>query len=176
MPDGSVLKSVFKETERHILLGYHTWYTNTHKVAKLYGLDSGDTTYLPKPDIKDTFENHYIESWKEKLWDIENFPILRSYRLFKIGFEFESYLSLVTIRRQAITWTNVGLLSNGLLGTNISEIWIRIFSFPLKKCIWKCRLPERRPFCAGWDELTSPSRQPPVKVAVGGHSTYRHPV
>ena len=28
------------------------------------------------------------------------------------------------VRRQAITWTNAGLLSIGLLGTIFSEIWI----------------------------------------------------
>ena len=36
-------------------------------------------------------------------------------------------------RRQAITWTNAGLLSIGLLGTNFSEISIRILSFSFKK-------------------------------------------
>ena len=98
MPDGSVLKSVFNESKRLSLLGYHTWYTKTHELAKYYGLDItniGDTTDLSKQDIKDTIENHYIESWKEKLLDTENFPILRTYRLFKIGYECESYLSLV---------------------------------------------------------------------------------
>ena len=35
--------------------------------------------------------------------------------------------------RQAITWTNVGLLSIGLLGTNFSEIQIGILSFSCKK-------------------------------------------
>ena len=34
---------------------------------------------------------------------------------------------------QAITWNNTGLLSIGLLGTNFSEIWIRILSFSFKE-------------------------------------------
>ena len=98
MPDGSVLKSVFNESKRLSLLGYHTWYTKTHELAKFYGLDItniDDTTDLSKQDIKDTIENHYIERWKEKLLDTEKFPILRTYQLFKIDFECESYLSLV---------------------------------------------------------------------------------
>ena len=41
--------------------------------------------------------------------------------------------SLSPVRRQAITWTNAGLLSIGVLGTNFSEIWISILSFPFKK-------------------------------------------
>ena len=45
---------------------------------------------------------------------------------------------LSPIRHQAITWTNAGLLSIGQiqwnqLGTNFSEIWIRVLSFSFKK-------------------------------------------
>ena len=40
--------------------------------------------------------------------------------------------------RQAIIWINTGILSIGLLGTNFSEILIKIYIFSLKKCIWKC--------------------------------------
>ena len=36
-------------------------------------------------------------------------------------------------RHHAITWTNVSLLSIGLLGTNFSEIWIVIIPFTFKK-------------------------------------------
>ena len=45
---------------------------------------------------------------------------------------------LSPIRRQAITWTNADLLSNGPSGTNVNEIWIEIltFSFHSRKCIW----------------------------------------
>ena len=43
-------------------------------------------------------------------------------------------------RRQAIIWTNAGLLLIGPLGTNFSEILIKILHFHSRKCIWKCRL------------------------------------
>ena len=43
-------------------------------------------------------------------------------------------------RRQAIIWTNAGILLNGPQGTNFSEILIEINTFSLKKWIWKCRL------------------------------------
>ena len=36
-------------------------------------------------------------------------------------------------RRQAITWTNAGILLIGLLGTAFSEIFIEIHAFSLKK-------------------------------------------
>ena len=57
-------------------------------------------------------------------------------------------------RRQAIIWTNVGILLNWPLGTNFGEIVIEIEIFSVKKCIWNCRLPKWRPFCPGVDELT----------------------
>ena len=40
-------------------------------------------------------------------------------------------------RRQAIIWTNAGILLIGPLRTNSSEILSEIHS---RKCIWKCRL------------------------------------
>ena len=60
---------------------------------------------------------------------------------------------LSQIRRQVITWTNDGLLSFGLLGTNFSEFESEFYHFHLIKCIWKSRLPTRRPFCSRGDEL-----------------------
>ena len=42
-------------------------------------------------------------------------------------------------RRQAIIWTNAGILSIGPLGTNFNEISIDIHTFHSRKCIWKCR-------------------------------------
>ena len=57
-------------------------------------------------------------------------------------------------RRQAITWTNAGLLSMGLLRTYFCEIWIGILSFSFKKMQLKMLSAKMWPFCAGRDELT----------------------
>ena len=43
-------------------------------------------------------------------------------------------------RRQAIIWTNTGILLIGPLGTNFSEISIGIQTFSFNKCTWTCRL------------------------------------
>ena len=43
-------------------------------------------------------------------------------------------------RRQAIIWANAGILLIGPLGTNLSEILVKIYIFSFRKCIWKCRL------------------------------------
>ena len=52
-------------------------------------------------------------------------------------------------RRQAIIWTNVGILLIGPLGTNFSEILIEILTFSFKKMHLKVSSAKRRPFCLG---------------------------
>ena len=60
------------------------------------------------------------------------------------------------VRRQAIIWTNAGLLSIGPLGTNFSEILIKIQNFPITKMHLEISSAKRRPFCSGGDELKRP--------------------
>ena len=55
-------------------------------------------------------------------------------------------------RRQAIIWTNAGLLLIGPLGTNFSEILIEILTFSFKKMRLKVSA-KRRPFSLGLHEL-----------------------
>ena len=57
-------------------------------------------------------------------------------------------------RRQAIIWTNAGLLLIGPLGTNFIEILIEILTFSFKKMRLKVSSAKRRPFCLGLNELT----------------------
>ena len=56
-------------------------------------------------------------------------------------------------RRQAIIWTNAGLLLIGPLGTNFSEIFIEILIFSFKKMRLKVSSAKRRPFCLGLNVL-----------------------
>ena len=57
-------------------------------------------------------------------------------------------------RRQAIIWTNAGLLLIGPRGTNFSEISIKISTFSFKKMHLKVSSAKRRPFCPGLNVLT----------------------
>ena len=50
-------------------------------------------------------------------------------------------------RRQAIIWTNVGILLIGPLGTNFNEILIKFHTFSLKKMRLKRSSAKWRPFC-----------------------------
>ena len=56
-------------------------------------------------------------------------------------------------RRQAIIWTNAGLLLIGPLGTDFSEILIEILTFSFKKMHLKVSSAKRRPFCLGLNML-----------------------
>ena len=57
-------------------------------------------------------------------------------------------------RRQAIIWTNAGILLIGPLGTNFSEILIGIQIFSFKKMRLKMSSAKWRPFCLGHNVLT----------------------
>ena len=63
-------------------------------------------------------------------------------------------LTIYTIRRQAIIWTNAGILFNGPLGTNFNEILIAIQTFSFKKMLLKLSSAKWWPFCPGDDKLT----------------------
>ena len=57
-------------------------------------------------------------------------------------------------RRQAIIWTNAGILLIGPMGTNFSDILIAIETFSFKKMHWKISSAKWRPFCLGLNVLT----------------------
>ena len=58
-------------------------------------------------------------------------------------------------RRQAIIWTNAGILLIGPLGTNFSEIVIEILKFSFKKMRLKGSSAKWRPFCLGLNVLSA---------------------
>ena len=63
-----------------------------------------------------------------------------------------SYNGLSPCRRQAIIWTNAGILLIGRLGTNFGEILIEIYIFSLKKnafenIFWEMSAILSRPQC-----------------------------
>ena len=60
---------------------------------------------------------------------------------------------LSPVRRQAIIWTNAGLLLIGTLGTNFSEIVIKIRILSFKKMGLKVSSAKWRPFCLGLNVL-----------------------
>ena len=57
-------------------------------------------------------------------------------------------------RRQAIIWTNAGILLIGRVRTNFSEISIEILTFSFRKVRLKASSATWRPFCFGLNVLT----------------------
>ena len=57
-------------------------------------------------------------------------------------------------RRQAIIWTNAGILLNGPRGLNFNDILIEIHTFWFKKIHFKMSSGKRRPCCFGLNVLT----------------------
>ena len=60
---------------------------------------------------------------------------------------------LLPSQRQAIIWTNAGILLIGTLGTNFSEILIEIHTFSNKKMHLQLSSGKCRPFCLCLNEL-----------------------
>ena len=56
-------------------------------------------------------------------------------------------------RRQAIIWTNAGIVLIGPLGTNFSEILAEIVTFSFKKMYLNVSSAKWRPFCLGLNVL-----------------------
>ena len=63
------------------------------------------------------------------------------------------YNGLSPGRRQAIIWTNAGILLIEPLGTNFNEILIEIHTFSFKKMHLKMSSAKWRPFCLGLNVL-----------------------
>ena len=57
-------------------------------------------------------------------------------------------------RRQAIIWTNAGVLLIGPVGTNVSEMLIEIFTFSFKKMRLKISSAKWLPCCLGLNMLS----------------------
>ena len=62
-------------------------------------------------------------------------------------------------RRQAIIWTNAGIMLIRTLGTSFSEILIQIHTFSNKKMHLKLSSEKCRPFCLGLNVLTDKRTQ-----------------
>ena len=78
-------------------------------------------------------------------------------------------------RRQAIIWTNAGTLSIGQLGTNFSEILIKILTFSFKKMNLKMSSGKWLPFYLGLNVLTNNnggSAKPMLKLRYGSRKTF----
>ena len=84
-----------------------------------------------------------------------------------------SHNGLSPDRRQAIIWTNAGLLLIWPIGTNFSEILIEILIFSFKKMRLKVSSAKHRPFCLGLNVL-KPHSFRDYRVYTWWHTWYTH--
>ena len=121
---------------------------------------------------------HYIMSLKIISNPLPHFPDLKV--LTHRGRVMQIYVSKQTSidsdnglspgRRQAIIWTNAGLLLIEPLGTNFSEIYIEIHIHSFKKMHLKMSSGIWRPSCLGLNELTSITG--PMSAQVASQSSH----
>ena len=78
-------------------------------------------------------------------------------------------------RRQAIIWTNAGILLIGSLGTNFSEILMEIHTFSIKKIYLKMSSGKWRPFCLGLKVLRAQWSAARLSFEVDSPSSGAHP-
>ena len=62
-------------------------------------------------------------------------------------------------RRQAIIWTNAGILLIGPLGTKLNEILVEIHTFSFKEMHLKMSSAKWRPFCLGLNVLNQQNQR-----------------
>ena len=112
-----------------------------------------------------TFQKVEIHPQKDKNFNNVTWPIVMFVdHLVMWGSWAPSFMVKLTIigsdnglspgRRQAIIWTNAGILSIGPLGTNFCEISNRIHTFSFKKTHLKMLSEKWWPFCLGLSVLT----------------------
>ena len=76
----------------------------------------------------------------------------RERRIYASGI-LPSLVQIMACRRQAIFWTNAGILLIGPLGTNFNEILIKILILSFRKMRLKVSSGKWRPFCLGLNAL-----------------------
>ena len=100
------------------------------------------STHRIFPVSRDYIADHYVTHWGRVTHIcVGNLTIIGSDNGLSPG------------RRQAITWTNVGILLIGPLGTNFSEMLIEIHTFSFKKIHLKMSCGKWRPSCLGLNML-----------------------
>ena len=120
-----------------------------------------------KPKLYETSPCIYILRHHEKSESLEGFILTHWGRVTQICVGkltiIGSDYGLSPGRRQAIIWTNAGILLIGPLGTNFSEILIAIETFSFKKMHLKMSSAKWRPFCLGLNVLSNKRQQPVTK-------------
>ena len=98
MPDGKLVKSVFCSLNALHSQGFPTWVTKAYDLAQAYNIDmDGSATLSPKNFkslVSEPVKSNFMTNWYT---DLQEKPLLRSYRLYKMEFTPECHLAFITL-------------------------------------------------------------------------------
>ena len=132
------------------------------KVCLGNGLIPQGNKTLPEPMLTSIFLSPYVSQGHNELTHWGRVTHICVGKLTTTG----SDNGLSPGRRQAIIWTNAGILLIRPLGTNFSEILIGVQTFSFKKMEFKMLSAKWQPFCLGHNEFIPPQLSDPVTVLV----------
>ena len=115
MQNGKIVKSVFCTLSALHSQGFPTWVTKAYDLAGTYNIDMDEGTTLSpkhfKSLISERLKSTFITNWYA---DLQEKPLLRSYRLYKREFIPECYLDCITLPKYRIPISKIRASSHDL--------------------------------------------------------------
>ena len=94
MSDDNTLWKVFNESKRSHNMEFPSWYTKVSSLAESYNIDINAMSYTERDrlNIKSKIKRKFIDKWEDDVQNIRQFPIVRTYNLFKSKFGIANHL------------------------------------------------------------------------------------
>ena len=91
------MKGVYHELTKLDDIGFKTWNSSVRELASRYNLslDYDQHIEIFKRECQEKLECRFVAKWLYDINDEVHNPIVRTYKLFKTTYDFESYLDLV---------------------------------------------------------------------------------
>ena len=99
LPDDMLVKRAYNEAVKLHEQGFTTRVSKVWDIANKYGINLDNINLPFRNAIKQLVTEHFKNHWKASIVDIASNPILRTYKLFKTDFKFETYLDVVKDNR-----------------------------------------------------------------------------
>ena len=115
-PDSSILKRVFRESQRLHDLGFTTWYSRVWNLALEYGITNltNPPTDYNKRLLRNKVTHAYKQTWLAQVQNLDKNPILRTYNQIKFEYKCEPYLNLIKIPKYRIAFSRFRAGSHSL--------------------------------------------------------------
>ena len=99
MTDDTLVKRAYNEALKLHEQGFTTWVSKVWDLANKYEINLENINLPFRNALKQLVTEHFKNHWKSSIVDIASNPILRTYKLFKTDFKFETYLDVVKDNR-----------------------------------------------------------------------------